>query len=110
MRYIGFYKEMETTLADNGSIHDAVVDEITYDRNAVAAYLKAGREIAYSGKDSKDLFTGEVISPGFSLQTDGVFGWRGDLVYHVENYNIDLPKDFLMHVMLHSGPSASKKA
>lgn len=103
MRYIGFYNEMNTTLADNGSIKDAVIDEISYDRNAIVAYLKAGREIAYSGKDCFDLFTGDLIAPGFSLQSDGVFGWRGDLAYHVENYNIDLPKDFIMHVMLNSG-------
>ena len=47
-----------------------------------------------------DLFTGEEISPGFSLMSDGVFGWRSDLIYHIEHYNIDLPKDFILHVDL----------
>ncbi|MBQ2677709.1 MAG: hypothetical protein Q4A48_00960 [Bacillota bacterium] len=101
MRYIGFYKEMNTQLADNGSIHDAVVDEIDYDRDKIVHYLKeCGREVAYGGARAFDLFTNEEISPGFSLMTDGVFGWRSDLIYHIEHYNISLPKDFLTHVQL----------
>ena len=102
MRYIGFYTEMDTQLYDNGSIQDALVDEITYDRRQIVAYLKTGRELAYGGKEVKDLITGEKIDDGFSLQSDGVFGWRSDLAYHVENYNIDLPKDFILHVQLHT--------
>ena len=101
MRYIGFYKEMKTTLADNGSIQDAVVDEINYDREKIVRYLKdGGREVAYGGTRAYDLFTGEEISPGFSLMSDGVFGWRSDLIYHIEHYNLDLPKDFILHVDL----------
>ena len=51
-------------------------------------YLKeCGREVAYGGARAFDLFTNEEISPGFSLMTDGVFGWRSDLIYHIEHYN-----------------------
>lgn len=111
MKYIGFFTEMDTTLYDNGSIHEVIVDEITYDRKKIAAYLKSGRELAYGGKQAKDLLTGKIISDGFTLMSDGVFGWRSDLVYHIENYNIALPKDFILHVELqtHSSPSKPVK-
>lgn len=108
MRYIGFYTEMNTTLYNNGSIQDAIIEEITYDRRKVVAYLKAGRQLAYGGKESYDLITGNKIDDGFALQSDGVFGWRSDLAYHVENYNIDLPKDFILHVELQTHGSSAQ--
>lgn len=41
-----------------------------------------------------DLFTGERISGELVFKNCGSFGWCSDLAYHVEKYNLRLPKEF----------------
>lgn len=50
---------------------------------------------------SYDKLTGERIKGerGMTLNDDGVYTWWSDLAYHVEKYNLRLPKEFEEHVL-----------
>ncbi len=52
----------------------------------------------------KDRITGERIGDGIELLhlCDGVYSWYSDLAYHVEKYNLRLPKEFEEYVLKHS--------
>lgn len=53
---------------------------------------------------AKDRVTGERIKGEMDLvcYTDGCFSWWSDLAYHVEKYNLRLPKEFEDYVLSRS--------
>lgn len=91
---IGFFSEMNL-YADNGSIHDNIVDEINYDKKKVIEYLSKQRRIAGCPKTTIDCATGKRIADSFSVYNDGEYEWCDFLIYHIINYNILLPQKFI---------------
>ena len=94
MTDIGCFSEMEC-YADNGSIKDHIVDKIDYDKTKVINYLKSQNRIAGCPRQAIDCLTGNVISPSFSVYTDGEYRWCDFLLYHIEKYNIKLPQHLI---------------
>ncbi len=84
-----------TCFADNGSIKDFIVEEVDYDKEKVINYLKAQKRIAGCPRPAIDCLKGNIISSSFSVYTDGEFQWCDFLLYHIEKYNIYLPKALL---------------
>ncbi|MEV5803307.1 hypothetical protein [Streptomyces collinus] len=69
---------------DNASVRDVV------------SYLKSGYPILDVMELTTDVIGGAFRVPGgSSVLTDGQYVWREDLAWYVEQYNIDLPRDFL---------------
>ncbi len=72
----------------------------------IVMFLKEkGKVISASTAMPKDRITGEHISlPSGSIVTQEYNGfvWRSDLAYHVEKYNLRLPKEFEDYVLSHS--------
>lgn len=94
MIYLGFFSEMNC-YEDNGSINDFLTDEINYDKAAVIKYLKSQKRIAGCPREAIDCISKEVISPSFSIYSDGEYEWCDFLIYHIEKYNIFLPQSFI---------------
>ena len=97
MTDIGCFKEMEC-YTDNGSIKNFIVDEVDYSKEKVINYLKNQKKIAGCPRPAIDCVTGDIISPSFSVYTDGEFRWCDFLLYHIEKYNISLPKSLLVKI------------
>lgn len=97
MKIIGCFTEMET-YHDNGSIKDYLCDSVNYDKKIVSAYLKGNKKIAICFRYAIDCISGETISSGFKVRTDGEFEWCDFLAYYVEKYNIRLPEEFIEKV------------
>ncbi|WP_327350497.1 WD40 repeat domain-containing serine/threonine protein kinase [Streptomyces sp. NBC_01304] len=98
---VGLYRQMyEGRLAYLPSIHDARTGQVVEDRAQVIAYMKAEELVAIDFMSAiPDLFRPqEFILGGPSLHTDGVWVWRTDSIHYLENYQLDLPEDFLRHV------------
>ena len=87
---VGFFSEMNTCY-DNGSIKENVSDTINYDKRKIICYLKSFKKKAICPRNAIDCFTGEIISPSFSIYDDGEFCWSDFLFYHIQQYNIKLP-------------------
>lgn len=88
---VGCFTEM-SCYADNGSVKDFIIDKVDYSKEKVINYLKNQKRIAGCPRSAIDCITGEVISPSFSVYTDGEFQWCDFLLYHIEKYNISLPE------------------
>lgn len=89
--------------SDNGvSIRDRIQKEPYYGKEKIVSYLKNnGKATAATAAVSKDRLTHERIrgEHGLVHYSDGVFTWISDLAYHVEKYNLRLPKEFEEHVL-----------
>ncbi len=71
-------------------------------KDKIVSYLKSkGKQTMVRMEMAKDRLTGERIKEMHSLElfTDGEYSWWSDLAYHVEKYNLRLPKEFEEHVL-----------
>ncbi len=71
-------------------------------KEKIIEYLrKNGKQTTISMKLSTDRITGERIKDekGIAQYTDGKYTWCSDLAYHVEKYNLRLPKEFEDYVL-----------
>ena len=62
--------------------------------DAICDYLKKGSVGPIAVKAGMDVFTGEIISRTYAIQSDGEYAWSSMLPYYVKTYNMRLPKDF----------------
>lgn len=88
---------------DNGiSIKDSINEHSYPGKEKIVSYLESsGKSTMVQVRLAKDRLTGERINGLFSLElfTDGKFSWWNDLAYHVEKYNLRLPKEFEDYVL-----------
>lgn len=96
--YLGFFSELNLSMADNGSIKSFIIDSVNYDKDKIIRYLKNGKKEAICPKVVYDLINKKIISTSFSVLTDGEYVWRNDLEYYIKNYNIKLPDDFIRKI------------
>lgn len=97
MKDIGGFKE--TYNSDRyPSIFTAIHDEAPENKSKILNYLKNGRVEAYAPGYFHDKVGSKDVIPAVCY-TDGEYEWRSDTIYYYEHYNIDLPDDFIKHVL-----------
>lgn len=69
------------------------------EKEAVIQYLKNGKEIGYAPAIVRDVLNPEVHLPYLEFMHDGKYGWRSDLIYYVEKYDMELPQEFIDHAL-----------
>lgn len=94
MKHIGLFTEMKV-YADSGSIKDNIVDKVDYDKNKIISYMLRQNKIASCPRAAIDCLTGKKIADSFAVYSDGEYDWCDFLIYHIEKYNIKLPKEFI---------------
>lgn len=90
---IGFYKE-NTNDATLPSIYDDI-NRFTGDKDKVLKYMKKCRVLAAAPAILQDVISGKPINKELTFMTDGVYGWRSDLIYYIDKYDLKIPTDFL---------------
>lgn len=89
--------------SDNGiSIRDRLSPTPYEGQDKIVDYLRRkGKPTAASTQIPTDRLTGERIKGEieFVFYSDGIFRWVSDLAYHVEKYNLRLPKEFEDYVL-----------
>jgi hypothetical protein len=65
----------------------------------VVEYLKTGKELAVSPSLVRDIFNPEIRLPRLSLMGDGEYKWSSRIIYYVEKYDLELPQEFIEHVL-----------
>ena len=68
-------------------------------KKTIVEYLKAGKELAVSPSLVRDIFDAEIRLPRLSLMSDGEYEWSSRVIYYVEKYDLELPKEFIEHVL-----------
>lgn len=95
--------------SDNGiSMKDLFQREPYYGKDKIVSYLRHnGKATLASTAVAHDRITNERIKGEHELvlYDDGKFSWWSDIAYHVEKYNLRLPKEFEDYVL-----SQDKKA
>lgn len=89
--------------SDNGiSMRDCFQKEPYPGKEKIVSYLKNnGKATLASSAIARDLLTNERIKGEYQLVVydDGKYSWWSDLAYHVEKYNLRLPKEFEDYVL-----------
>ena len=109
---VSLCKYLEYGYDTNASMKEIVQNTSYPGKNKIVSYLRNCGQVTMTRMEmSKDRFTGERIKGEHSLTllTDGEYSWWSDLAYHVEKYNLRLPKEFEDHV-LNNKEESSKKA
>ena len=63
-------------------------------------YLSHGGEVKVAAMaPPRDLFTGDLIPLVEEVRVDSVYQWNSKLSYYVDRYNLQLPQDFVNHIL-----------
>lgn len=87
---------------DAPSILDVCQKESYKGKDRIVNFLRNnGKEVGTSMKLSVDRITGERIDGEYSVvhYSNGKYSWCSDLAYHVNKYNLRLPKEFEDYVL-----------
>lgn len=71
---------------------------ICKDKNKILSYLKNKKIVGAIPGGFKDPFTNKKIL-GNNIYSDGVYEWGDDLHYLLTNYDVDVDKEFINHVL-----------
>ena len=97
MVFIGETRELDR---DNNlpSIKDLINQPIE-GKSKIIEYMKKSEVIAVAPAIVRDVLNPEIRLPELFLMSDGVYGWRSDVIYYVEKYDMALPDEFVQHVL-----------
>ena len=68
------------------------------EKERIKKYLLGGEVTAIAPGFGEDI-NGNHISIRIEKHSDGVFEWRNDMAYYVEQYNMALPEEFLAKIL-----------
>jgi hypothetical protein len=97
MIFIGETRELDN---DNSlpSIMDLIHKPIK-EKEKVLKYMKKCHVDAVAPAIVRDVINPENRIPNLFLMSDGTYGWRSDVIYYVEKYDMALPDEFVQHVL-----------
>jgi len=95
LKRIGYYKEMPHGDDTDPSIMDCIQKKVEH-KNEICRYLQSGYTLAACGSVVMDVISPEkgIIGSPDDV-TDGTWMWPADLVYYIQNNNLELPKEFI---------------
>lgn len=98
---LNYFKEYGAENAP--SIAEACTKEPYTGKEKIVRFLKEKGEVGLvTAKSPSDRITGERIGGELVTRETDEFIWWSDLAYHVEKYNLHLPKEFEDYVLNHS--------
>jgi hypothetical protein len=68
-------------------------------KEKVIEYMKKSKVVAFTQGKTQDLINPSNEIDELSLMTDGDFEWRSDVIYYVEKYDMELPEEFIKHIL-----------
>ncbi|MPM39743.1 hypothetical protein SDC9_86377 [bioreactor metagenome] len=69
------------------------------EKEKVLRYMKKCHVDAVAPAIVHDVINPENRIPNLFLMSDGTYGWRSDVIYYVEKYDMALPEEFVQHVL-----------
>lgn len=101
---IGYYKEFielnDPELAEQfPAMTDSFLSKPIKNKNTIIKYLHSGNIDTVCMQEAQDVFTGESIGFRDYGRSDGTYKWPECLAYYVDKYNLQLPDDFIQHIL-----------
>ncbi len=97
MNVIGKYKEFY-----NSEKYPSIKKDINHPckfKEQILDYMKKCKTTAAAPAKIYDVITGEKLDINLECKTDGIYGWRTDIIYYIERYDLKLPDDFISHIL-----------
>lgn len=69
------------------------------EKERIVQYLKTAPAISAAAASMKDVLTNQYTGRELLVHTDGEFLWRSDVTYYVEKYDMELPTEFVKHIL-----------
>ena len=69
------------------------------EKKKVIEYMRKSKVIAVAPAIVRDVIHPEIKIPELFLMSDGKYEWRSDIIYYVEKYDMELPEEFVQHVL-----------
>lgn len=69
------------------------------EKKKVIEYMKKCKVTAVAPAIVRDLINPENKIAELNLMSDGKYEWRSGVIYYVEKYDMELPEEFIQHVL-----------
>jgi hypothetical protein len=69
------------------------------EKEKILKYMKKCTVTSASPAVITDLINPEIRFNELLCMTDGKYGWRSDVIYYVEKYDMELPEEFIEHAL-----------
>ena len=69
------------------------------EKEKVIKYMKKCKVVAVAPAIVRDIINPNNKIAELCLMTDGKYEWRSDIIYYVEKYDMELPEEFIQHVL-----------
>jgi hypothetical protein len=80
------------------SIEELIGNPIS-EKNKILVYMKSCKISSVSPAIVTDVINPKNKINELYCMTDGIYGWRSDVIYYVEKYDMALPDEFVQHVL-----------
>lgn len=96
MTVIGKIKEIN---GENYPELRSLVGKPLKEKSRVLQYMKKAPVISAAAAAMRDALTGEFTGWELLVHSDGKYLWRSDVTYYVEKYDMELPGEFVQHIL-----------
>lgn len=69
------------------------------EKSRVVQYMKTAPVISVAAAAMRDVLTGDFTGRELLVHSDGEYLWRSDVTYYVERYDMELPTEFIRHIL-----------
>jgi hypothetical protein len=96
LKRVGFFTELEHGDADGVSLKQSISSSQHPEKQKIINYLRSGICFIFSpGLVTDVLSESEEIISSLRILSDGTWAWPNCLIYYVDEYNVNLPDEFI---------------
>lgn len=81
------------------SIFSAIREGTPEAKEKIILYMKNATVSAFAPGFVYDVIDGKHRIGNLKCYTDGKYLWRSDIIYYFDKYNLELPKEFVDHIL-----------
>ena len=76
-----------------------IINKPIREKEKILRYMRGCHIDAVAPAMLRDVINPANKIPDLFAMSDGTYGWRSDVIYYVEKYDMDLPEEFIRHVL-----------
>lgn len=96
--FVGQYEEFSPGMG-YPSIKEHIQSEPHKSKAAILKHLRNGHVHMVTASRIVDILSGEKTNIELVFMNDGKYSWTSKVPYYVDKYNLQLPDDFVEHVL-----------
>ena len=98
MIFVGQYEEFSPG-EGYPSIKEHIQEKPHKSKAAILKHLRNGHACMATASRFVDVLSGEKTNVELIFMHDGKYAWTSKIPYYVEKYNLELPEDFVNHIL-----------